>query len=138
MAVTGDGYKLPPFVIMKGEEGKSIEKNLLSLPFIKKGVMYVHCQKEGWCTSQIFNYWLKEVYLPYQNFISEKCLLILDNATAHNSKDSLKTLNECNIKYSFIPPGMTRNVTLLIFRLIEYLNLKSNKNSKKSDYFSLK
>ena len=68
--------------------------------------MYVHCQKEGWCTSQIFSYWLKEVYFPYQNFISENCLLILDNAKAHNSKDSLKILNEYNIKYSFIPPGM--------------------------------
>ena len=51
LAVTGDGYKLPPFVILKGEEGKSIEKNLLNLPFIQKGVMSVHCQKEGWCTS---------------------------------------------------------------------------------------
>ena len=107
MAVTGDGYKLPPFVILKGEEGKSIEKNLLNLPFIQKGVMSVHYQKEGWCTSQIFSYWHKEVYLPYQKFISENCLLILDNATAHNSKDSLKILNDYNFKYSFIPPGMT-------------------------------
>ena len=69
--------------------------------------MYVHCQKEGWCTSHIFTYWIKEVYIPYQKSISEKCLLILDNAIAHNSKDSLNILNEFNINYSFIPPGMT-------------------------------
>ena len=45
--------------------------------------MYVHCQKEGWCKSHIFTYWIKEVYIyiPYQKSISEKCLLILDNAT---------------------------------------------------------
>ena len=28
LAVTGDGHKLAPLVIIKGEEGKSIEKNL--------------------------------------------------------------------------------------------------------------
>lgn len=96
LAVTGDGYKLSPLVIFKGEEGKSIEKNLPKLPFVHNSEMYVHCQKEGWCTSHIFTYWIKEVYIPYQKPISEKCLLILDNATAHNSKDSLNILNEFN------------------------------------------
>lgn len=71
------------------------------------GEMYVHNQKEGWCTSQIFSYWLKKVYLLFHIFISETCLLILDNATAHNSKESLKILKEYNVKYLFIPPGMT-------------------------------
>jgi len=30
----GDGYKLSPLVIIKGEEGKSIEKNLQKFPFM--------------------------------------------------------------------------------------------------------
>ena len=47
-------------------------------------------------SSHIFTYWIKEVYIPYKKPISEKCLLILDNATAHNSKDSLNILNEFN------------------------------------------
>lgn len=107
LAVTGDGYKLPPFIIIKGEEGKRIEKNLQKFPFMQRREMYVYCQKEGWCTTQIFSYWLKEVYLPYQKFIWENCLLILDNSTTHNSKESLKILKEYNVNYSFIPPGMT-------------------------------
>ena len=36
LSVTGDGYKLPPFVIIKGEEGKTIEKKLNELYFVKK------------------------------------------------------------------------------------------------------
>lgn len=36
LSVTGDGYKLPPFVIIKGEEGKTIEKNLMNYILLKK------------------------------------------------------------------------------------------------------
>ena len=44
LAVTGDGYKLSPLVIFKGEEGKSIEKNLRKLPFVNNDEMYIHCR----------------------------------------------------------------------------------------------
>lgn len=54
LAVTGKGYKLAPLVIIKGEKGKSIERNLKKLPFVQNREMSGYCQKEGWSTSQIF------------------------------------------------------------------------------------
>lgn len=78
MAITGDGYKLPSFVIVKGEEGKTIEKQLQDLYYAKNHEMYVNCQSQGWCTTELFCSWIKEIFLQYENFIAEKCLLVLD------------------------------------------------------------
>ena len=44
LAITGDGYKLPTFVIVNGEEGKTIEKQLQDLYYVKNKEMYVYCQ----------------------------------------------------------------------------------------------
>ena len=102
MLVTGYGYKLPPFVIIKGEEGKNIEKIYRNFPFVQIGEMYLFtliCKP---------SYWLQEVYLPYQKFNFENCLLILDNTISHNSKESIKLLKEYNFNYSFIPAGMNQ------------------------------
>ena len=35
LSKTGDVYKLAPFIFVKGEEGKTIEKNLNSLYYVK-------------------------------------------------------------------------------------------------------
>ena len=107
LAITGDGYKLPTFVIVKGEEGKTIEKQLQDLYYVKNKEMYVYCQPQGWCTSELFCLWIKEIFIPYENFIAEKCLLVLDKASAHISIDSLSFLEKNKIAYVLIPPGMT-------------------------------
>ena len=36
LAVSGDGHKFPPLIIIKGEEGKTIEKNLNNIYYVKK------------------------------------------------------------------------------------------------------
>ena len=107
LSVTGDGYKLPPFVIIKGEEGKTIEKKLNELYYVKKHEIFVHCQKQGWCTTELFILWLKEVFIPYQTSIAENCLLVMDKASSHISAESIKYLNENNISFMLIPAGMT-------------------------------
>lgn len=94
LAITGDGYKLPAFVIVKGEEGKTIEKQLQDLYYDKNHEMYVHCQSQGWCTTELFCSWTKEVFLPYENFIDEKCLLVLNKASVHVSNESLYFLEK--------------------------------------------
>ena len=67
----------------------------------------MHCQREGWCTSEIFVYWIKEIFLSYENEISEKCLLIMDNASSHISNTTLKVLEDKKVSFIQIPSGMT-------------------------------
>ena len=69
--------------------------------------MSICCQKDGWCTTKIIEYWLNNIFLPYQRQIIEKCLLVFDKATCHISKEAIDFLNYNNIPYIFIPAGMT-------------------------------
>ena len=74
---------------------------------MQKKKFFVHCQKDGWCTSEIFAFWIKEILLPYEEEISEKCLLIMDNAPSHISNVSLQLLKDQNLSFIQIPSGMT-------------------------------
>lgn len=47
LSISGDGIKLPPFVIIKGTEGKTIEKQMNDLYYVKNKEIYIHCQPEG-------------------------------------------------------------------------------------------
>ena len=107
LSIVGDGTKLPPLIILKGEPGKYIETTLKKLEYVKNKNMFVLCQEDGWCTTRIFQEWIKNIYIPYQNYIMEKCLLVLDMATCHVSKEALNFLDNLNISYIIIPPGMT-------------------------------
>lgn len=69
--------------------------------------MYVHCQSWGWFTTELFCLWIKELFLPYENLKAEKCLLVLDKASSHVSKESLYFFEKNKINYVLIPPGMT-------------------------------
>ena len=75
--------------------------------YVKNKDIFVRCQPQGWCTSEIFEYWVKEIFFPYQSFIKEKCLLILDKSSAHISSDSINALKKFDISYVLIPAGMT-------------------------------
>lgn len=107
LTVAGDGMKLPPIIIVKGEEGKIIENHLRKLDFVKNHNLLVYYQRQGWCTNFFFIEWTKHVLLPYQRSIQEKCLVVLDKASSHISKDSLEALNENGVNYILIPAGMT-------------------------------
>ena len=54
LSITGNGYKFPPFIIIKGESGKTIEKELNKIWFVKEKLVYIICQTEGWGTNNIF------------------------------------------------------------------------------------
>ena len=43
LSIAGDGTKLPPLIIFKGEEGKTIEKNLSNIYYAKNKKVFVHC-----------------------------------------------------------------------------------------------
>ena len=69
--------------------------------------MFIYCQPQGWCTTELFCIWIQQVFIPYEKQIAEKCLLILDKASVHVSEESLSFLAKNNISYIIIPPGMT-------------------------------
>lgn len=47
LSVVGNGYKLLPLLIIKGELGKSIEKELRSLPYVKDKKIVIYCQPDA-------------------------------------------------------------------------------------------
>lgn len=106
LTVAADGTKLPPIVIVKGEEGEIIENHLRKLD-VKNNNLLVYCQRRGWCTNLFFIEWIKLVLLSYQRSIQEKCLVVLDKASSHISNDSIGVLNENGVNYILIPVGMT-------------------------------
>ena len=64
-----------------------------------------HIDFENW-------HWLKIIYeeiIPfeeYENSLGSKCLLIMDKASSHISKEAIIFLEENNITYNLIPSGL--------------------------------
>ncbi len=48
LAVVGNCFKLPPLLILKGESGKTIEKELRGLPYVRDKSMFIYYQSDGW------------------------------------------------------------------------------------------
>ena len=107
LSSAGDGNKLAPLVIVKGEPGKTVESKLRKIEYVRNKQMFIYCQNNVRWDKFIFNEWIKNIYIPYQKLLSEKCLLIIDKASSHSSDDSLEMLNKLNISYLLIPSGMT-------------------------------
>ena len=62
LAVAGEGAKLPPLIILKGESGKSIETKYRKIDFVENGEVLIYYQKNCWCTNEIFEEWLKKYF----------------------------------------------------------------------------
>jgi len=107
LTIEGDGTKLPPYVILKRKPGKTIENHLKNLEYIFKNKIFVCCQEKGWCTKDIFANWIKNIFIPYQKSLNDKCSNIFDMASSHISNYSLEILNKYDINYITIPAGMT-------------------------------
>lgn len=45
--------------------------------------MNVKYQPSSWCTTDIFKYWIKEIFLKYEYYIKAKYILVLDKALIH-------------------------------------------------------
>ena len=71
LAVCSNGWKIPPFVVIKGESGKTIDKNLRKLDICQKGSIFVYYQKSGWGTNEIIEEWIKKIFLPYSNGVKK-------------------------------------------------------------------
>jgi len=109
LAISASGEKLPPMLILKGKTGKKKENILNNLDLVKDKKIFVKCQDNSWCTAELFKFWIKDIFIPYQNnIVKKKCLLIFDRATTHLTTEILDYLQFLNIKYVLIPAGFTR------------------------------
>ena len=66
LSSAGDGNKLAPLVIVKGEPGKTVESKLRKIEYVKNKQMFIYCQNNVRWDKFIFNEWIKNIYIPYQ------------------------------------------------------------------------
>ena len=108
LSIVGNGNKLPPILVFKAKKNGRLENELNTLPIVRDKKIFVYCQENAWCNTDIFLNWFKKIYLNYELFkIKKKCLLILDKAPSHCTNTILEFLNDNKIKRVFIPGGLT-------------------------------
>ena len=111
LSIAGNGNKLPPILVFKAKKNGRFENDLNSLQIVKDKKIFVYCQGNAWCDTDIFLNWLKNIYLNYELIkIKKKCLLILDKAPSHCTNTIIDFLNNNKIKRVFIPGGLTRKL----------------------------
>ena len=49
-------------IILKGEPGEAIEKNMNKLNFVKNKNMFVFCQKNALCDNALFMQWINKIF----------------------------------------------------------------------------
>ena len=122
LACIANAIKLAPLIIFKGQEGKIIEKELNAHNLVKNKRIYVKCQPNTWCTTDIFKYWIKEIFLKYEYDVKAKCILVLDKAPSHYNDIIEEYMNNNSINYIYIPRALTSK--------LQPLDLSVNKSFK--------
>ena len=61
LSTAGDGNKLSPLIILKGELGKKVETNLRNLSYVKNNNIYIYGQNIAWCNKFILANRLKTI-----------------------------------------------------------------------------
>ncbi len=99
--------RLPLLLIGKSKKPRCFKNvNISALP-----VIYAN-QKKAWMDASIFKYWFFDLFVPSvkaylkSKGLSEKAVLLLDNAPTHPSSEVLKT-PDGNIACQFLPPNTT-------------------------------
>lgn len=110
LTITANGGKLPPLFIFKSKKGGTIEKSLKKYKEVINGNAFIACNENAWCTYDIMNIWLNEIWLPYIKKASPNGngLVILDKCTSHIKEEFLKLLYDSNQNYCIIPARLTR------------------------------
>jgi hypothetical protein len=110
-----DGYKLSPFVIMKGKQNESIKKKdlpELNLRYQRKVIFT--CQDNAWCDEEEMLQWIEEVWKPL-TFLKKPriTMLILDQFTVHKTNSVLSALGKLGTVAIHLPPGETSKLQIL-------------------------
>ena len=108
LSILANGLKLPPLLIFRGKTGGPKEKKLQKNIHCIKGEIYIKCQDNAWTDTNIFSYWLNNIWFAPNNYRNiNNTLLVLDRATTHFDDSFNKLFENHNSKYVMIPPGQT-------------------------------
>jgi hypothetical protein len=100
LAITADGNKLPPFLILKR---KNVPKN----ETFPSGVI-VRAQEKGWMTQELMLEWIKLVWNRRPGFSrNPPNMLVLDAFKGHLTDSVKKMLKESSCDLAVIPGGLT-------------------------------
>lgn len=72
LSVNAKGCKLQPLLIFKSKPGKYLDKKLNKLEEANNKEIFISCQENSWCTYQIYIFWLKNIFIYYQNYVIKK------------------------------------------------------------------
>lgn len=88
LCIGANGYKAPPLLIFKGKKGAKKELELRKNFHVQNKRIYVLCQENSWADSQVFQYWLENIFFNNKHINNSlKKILILDRATSHYDPD---------------------------------------------------
>lgn len=105
LAVTADGGKLPPYVILKR---KTMPKE--NLP---KGLV-IRCQEKGWMTTELMVDWLATVWNRRPGaLLCKRAMLVLDAFKGHLTPEVKKKITALKTDLVVIPGGMTSKLQVL-------------------------
>lgn len=62
LCIGASGYKAPPLLIFKGKKGAKKELELQKNFYVQKKRIYVQCQENSWADSEVFQYWLENIF----------------------------------------------------------------------------
>ena len=110
------GNKLAPLVVLRGKTDGSMEKELKKKLYVKNNSIFVKCQESSWVNSNIFKFWLINIWFKYTNAQNHRCLLILDRATSHYI-ESLNSVMKKNKSAYILIPSWTEK----IFQVFRYI-----------------
>jgi hypothetical protein len=109
-----DGWKLPPFVILKGQRnGRIIAKKLPDLNSQYDDVVF-SCQENAWCDEKAMLEWIELVWKPFATLkYPHLTLLILDQFSVHKTNSVLEALSDLGTIVIHLPPGETSKLQIL-------------------------
>ena len=108
LTILSNGNKLAPLVVFRGKSDGPFEKELQKNLYVKNNSILVKYQESSWVNSNIFKFWLINIWFKYKNAQNHRCLLILNRATSHYIDNLDSIMKKNNSAYILIPPGLTK------------------------------
>jgi hypothetical protein len=124
LAVSYDGYFLPPLIVFKAKPGGKVEKEFENDNFNYPNDCFFVVQENAWCDQRVMDFWIEKVYNPFvlsmDVLIIDKMdskydhsLLIMDNFSVHCTLETAKKLSDSGSRLMLLPANTTSK-TLVI------------------------
>ena len=104
VTVAMDGTKLPLFVIFKGKQGGTVEKQL---PSILPDGVFGCVQKKAWMDNNTMSIWYNKIYKPHIANYGGHSGLLLDDFKCHKGDELRSAMHDDNAMCFMIPAHYT-------------------------------